>query len=857
MSKFSVIAWFEKFTHGRLKTSEMVYENTLFEFKGNWRPYQKRVLQEISHHVVDDRLHIVAAPGAGKTVLGIELVGRLGGNALVLTPRVAIRDQWISTFENLFIPFGQISISDNPETLANLNFLTYQSLSSLIGGSNNSLNPKKENFLNQLSDAGIRTMVLDEAHHLTRSWGDSVEVILKEQPNIKLISLTATPPLDYDKKEWDQFVRICGELDAEISVPELIKEDNLCPHQDFIFFNLPTQKECHEIEIEREKIRGFVNDLMMNGVVSDLLLLANKNIEDLSGSHDFDPKFLVASRVLSDRLKISNRSSLGVVSEINRYPETYQLSIFSALEIFFQTLIFEHQELINEDTLTASLSKIHNELSQLNLISNRSVTIINPKSICDRLIFSSSKIDSIASIVNFECGVLRHNLRLLVLCDRIHDELLESKKPNENLLGAIPIFFTLNPVFDFFDLQLTVLTGRVIILPKFIFKKHFSEIAMMAGIKINDVESDLLDRKYRQHYLRIEITNDETRSQTVQRVTELFNRGIIKGLIGTAGLLGEGWNSPAVNCLILASYVGSYMLTNQMRGRALRKDPKNLEKSANIWHLATVDNDSSDCNVDLIQLRRRFEGFVGLHRDKDRIESGMHRITENINLTDRNNLSVLNANTLALAKQRSLLSKRWQHALGEQTQSILSERLELDQLSRKKRVFIGWCARGHFHRKLLLGIKNTTFSLTLGAEYSMLRLIFGCVRSTMMEANLVEKASNLKIEKDPDNDQAIIIKGGLKQERSKLSNAMSEIFMPHNQTRYLIENKVGKFHLGYFGVPSSMGINRDLALSFYRRWDRSICSAELIYTKSIEGRQHLLRAQLNDRSNLSSSRLWH
>ena len=51
----------------------MNYENIL-QFKGTWRVYQARVLDRAEHYVRDGKIHIVAAPGSGKTTLGIEPV---------------------------------------------------------------------------------------------------------------------------------------------------------------------------------------------------------------------------------------------------------------------------------------------------------------------------------------------------------------------------------------------------------------------------------------------------------------------------------------------------------------------------------------------------------------------------------------------------------------------------------------------------------------------------------------------------------------------------------------------------------------------------------------------------------------
>ena len=40
-------------------------------FGGKWRSYQERVLNSVQSYENDGRIHIVAAPGSGKTTLGI------------------------------------------------------------------------------------------------------------------------------------------------------------------------------------------------------------------------------------------------------------------------------------------------------------------------------------------------------------------------------------------------------------------------------------------------------------------------------------------------------------------------------------------------------------------------------------------------------------------------------------------------------------------------------------------------------------------------------------------------------------------------------------------------------------------
>lgn len=94
-----------------------------FRFNKTFRDYQIRVLQNALIHLEDNRIHIVAAPGSGKTILGLELICRLGEPALVLSPTLSIRDQWKQRFAESFI--GELNLDDYVSTsLINIKFIT-------------------------------------------------------------------------------------------------------------------------------------------------------------------------------------------------------------------------------------------------------------------------------------------------------------------------------------------------------------------------------------------------------------------------------------------------------------------------------------------------------------------------------------------------------------------------------------------------------------------------------------------------------------------------------------------------------------------------------------------------------------
>jgi superfamily II DNA or RNA helicase len=90
-----------------------------------------------------------------------------------------------------------------------------------------------------------------------------------------VISLTATPPYDSNPQEWNRYIQLCGSIDEEIFVPELIAQKNLCPHQDYIYFNYPSKEEKAELKDYKhramETLNKILNDKIFKGMMSDFL----------------------------------------------------------------------------------------------------------------------------------------------------------------------------------------------------------------------------------------------------------------------------------------------------------------------------------------------------------------------------------------------------------------------------------------------------------------------------------------------------------------------------------------------------------------------------------------------------------
>lgn len=76
---------------------------------------------------------------------------------------------------------------------------------------------------------------------------------------------------------------MCGEIDEEITIPELVKEGSLCPHQDFVYFNYPTEEECQAVEKFEERSDAVFQKLMQDSVFVNAIQ-SHKALADLTAA---------------------------------------------------------------------------------------------------------------------------------------------------------------------------------------------------------------------------------------------------------------------------------------------------------------------------------------------------------------------------------------------------------------------------------------------------------------------------------------------------------------------------------------------------------------------------------------------
>jgi hypothetical protein len=115
------------------------------------------------------------------------------------------------------------------------------------------------------------------------------------------------------------------------------------------------------------------------------------------------------------------------------------------------------------------------------------------------------------------------------------------------------------------------------------------------------------------------------------------------------------------------------------------------------------------------------------------------------------------------------------------------------------------------------------------------------------EGSIDQHAGLFRVYADRNGDGPVFcwIGGGTGKEQATFLRALRVILSPIDNPRYLLaRRKIWRvFREDYFAVPDALARKKEVAEMFIRRWRRLVGAAELVYTRTPEGRKLLLRAR--------------
>lgn len=741
--------------------SGIVSYEPFLKFRYPFRTHQKMILDRFERELQKKkpgeplRFHVVAPPGSGKTIVGIELAVRLRRPSLIVCPNTAIQGQWVKKVE-LFIPENSgvhpsEIVTSRPDQPRFINVLTYQILSipedagetlvelaeglwardiCLIQGteqeearariaamkiSNPSLykkelgkytksirhgkllenletesgdglisllHPRTRELLARLRDFGVKTVIFDECHHLQTYWAVVMRSILRWMEVENIIGLTATPPLDERPEVLQNYINLLGTVDFEIPTPAVVKDGMLAPYQDMTYFCLPEPKEMEYLRGCHRKFHDLVVKFQVpdsdfcHWIVSRIIerRMADGRQREWRKLFAARPDFSIAG------IKYLRKAGIRIPPDITLTGEMYGDMTIDDWAILIEDYALNRLKLSGEEEYRALYDEIRDALYTLGFVlTEKGIrTYISP---VDRVLsYSRSKLRAVKDIIRHEMRNLGDRIRVAVVTDFEYSNALSLKKL-ENVLdeecgGAVSVIKELVTDEELDGLNPVMVTGKSLLCDDDLAEKYLEEFKKWADEQGYDIE---LSAKpvYDGRLCEIEGSGrDWNTKSAVLFTTSLFEKGITKCMVGTRGLLGEGWDAVSLNTLIDLCSASTYASVNQLRGRSIRKDDSQPRKLANNWDVVCCAPGLEKGSNDLKRLRKKHMQFYSICAD-GRIQKGVNHVDSSLVFMDEidaDTMNRINERMMAKASERDIRYEMWR--IGEKFANVEQESVE-------------------------------------------------------------------------------------------------------------------------------------------------------------------------------------
>ncbi len=896
-----------------------------FRFKGTLRPSQEQAVAVVERCLAggDRRLHIVAPPGSGKTVLGLYVWAHcVRSPALVLSPNSAIQAQWAARLD-LFDLDGRTRgdlASLDPQRPGLITSLTYQAVTlpargdaetnaqaidiwkerliekdqahdpdeadfwiadlernnpdyykdrvshyrrqlrelvSLGGESLSTLHASSKATLARLKEAGVGLIILDECHHLLGHWGRVLEDArdLLDAPIV--LGLTATPPdlggrRPEDVKRYSAFF---GPVDFEVPIPALVKERNLAPYQDLAYFIRPSDKEVHYIAEADRQFHDIVAELcappasenpdridaLPDWVVRVLsgFELPTGRVKDWVAFERRDKTFADAARLFLESRDIVLPENVPPLSQSLLLENRTELSVLvPVLDRYIRHGLRRSADQKDHKRADETIAR----LRMLGMQVTETGTQPCASPVGRVMAYSRTKVSALLKILKAESRVLGDRIRAIVVTD--FEKTSATKAEVEDLMdeevgGAIAAFRALLTDEETDALDPILLTASTLLVDDDLVERFKDRAGEWLRERGHDIELTAVEREgfYRIHGQGA----DWCPRVYVQMITDLFQEGVTRCLVGTRGLLGEGWDANRVNVLVDLTTVTTSMAVNQLRGRSVRLDPDDPNKLSDNWDVVCVAGEFSKGLDDYTRFMSKHKTLFGVS-DDGVVEKGVGHVhaafTEMKPEGIEGTLNLLNDEMLKRAEVREKCRDLWQ--LGESFDAEPLAALEF---------------KGGFNGA---GFQPFKGGLKKWSSESLTQAIAKAVWFSLKDAELIDLGGTLYHAMRAGGYARMYLKGTKKKDSELLTQSLREVLGPLDRPRYVIPRYVKDLEQTWLSwifpeviskylrrkvqriemlhtVPSALSANKERVLIFQNRWNEFVSPGEAIYAHHGKG----------------------
>jgi superfamily II DNA or RNA helicase len=624
------------------------------------------------------RAWVVLPPGAGKTRVGLEAIAaelraHPDTRAVVLAPNTAIQSQWIAEARTMGLEAG-----DDKSIAGPLTCLTYQSLAVFDSEATDAdastvvdrLHPNGVDLFDRIRAQPRLVLVLDECHHLLEVWGRLLAELLDAVECAHVLALTATPPESLAGEQRALVDQLFGSILYRVSVPAVVKEGHLAPFDELVWLTTPTTAEEEWLTTEALRFTELTTLLTTPGFgsVGFHEWLTARFVDPVPATTTWAALAEREPDLCDAALRMHHAELLALpagarLREQHRHAPSAEDWV-RLLGDWLLNHVAESDDPADAEVLAvvrAALPSVGYQWTRRGVRRGRSTV--------DRVLARSyAKPGAAAQIIAAEHAAIGVRARVLVLCDH---ERASATVPVDlagvldaeagSAIAALETFLS-DP--DTAVLHPMLVTGSIVAASE----ETLRDLVAFVAARDPDLASRL---SVETGDGPIATCSSGWTSRTwVAHVTAYFEAGRTQVLVGTRGLLGEGWNARGVSTLIDLTTATTLTAVVQTRGRALRTDPTWPDKVATNWTVVCVSEAHLKGDNDWSRLVRKHQGFHGVDADGD-IVDGVAHIDASFSPfapPPVASFDALNARMLIAAADREAIRDAW--AVGEPYEDI-------------------------------------------------------------------------------------------------------------------------------------------------------------------------------------------
>ena len=717
------------------------------------------------------------------------------------------------------------------------------------------LSESAKNNLKALKEIGVGMIILDECHHLLHHWGRVLTEVREYFDNPIVLGLTATPPdfQHYEKSDVERYQEFFGEIDYEVPVPALVRDSNLAPYQDLAFFVRPSQNELSYVAKVDEEFQELLNELYQEQNYQNATLPIDKwvykAIEERKSpggkKEDWD-QFSKRYGGFANAGRAFLLNTIGSIPKGVPHPPEYLLNSYQNKLAILRPVLDRYvrhglrrseSELDHEkaDLVTQRLRMLGTQITE---------TGIRPcASPVGRIMaYASSKTKAISTILSSEMQALGGDIRAVIITDfeKTSATTLVEGVMDDEAGGAVAAFRQAVQCGNVELLNPILMTGSTVLVDDDLAEEFLN--AANDWVKERNLNINLSDELRNGYHEIIGKGKDWIPRHYSLMITEFFQSGITKCLIGTRGLLGEGWDASKINVLIDLTTVTTSMSINQLRGRSIRLDKQWPEKVANNWDIICLAEEFTNGFSDYERFKKKHTQLYGVC-DDGAIEKGVGHVhaafTEAEPEGVSEGMSVFNEDMLRRSRDRNHIRELW--GIGQPFNAKPTTAIET-------RLSVG--SGGGFS----FGREKTPWT-----DESLVQAISISILNSLIHLGMISRNCRADGGYRGGGWVRLHLENATEEESALFSNCLEEILGPMEKPRYVISRSskfitdtwltkimpevIAKFFrpvrdklVMYHTVPKILAASAEKAEIFQRYWNQFVSPSELFYARSKEGK---------------------